>query len=135
MIAFSPYLNEWCRMIAGLDGLRFQHWQTELRADGVLVLSFDRAGAPVNTFAQDVLIELDTLIERLALDPPKGLVLRSAKASGFIAGADIKEFQTFDAKGTVGDAIRRGQQTFQRLAELPCPTVAAIHGFCMGVGT
>ncbi|HEY5849857.1 MAG TPA: 3-hydroxyacyl-CoA dehydrogenase NAD-binding domain-containing protein [Lysobacter sp.] len=122
-------------MIAGLDGLRFQHWQTELRADGVLVLSFDRAGAPVNTFAQDVLIELDTLLERLALDPPKGLVLRSAKASGFIAGADIKEFQAFDAKGTVGDAIRRGQQTFQRLAELPCPTVAAIHGFCMGGGT
>ena len=99
------------------------------------MLSFDRAGAPVNTFAQDVLIELDALLERLALDPPKGLVIRSAKASGFIAGADIKEFQAFDAKGTVGDAIRRGQQVFQRLAELPCPTVAAIHGFCMGGGT
>jgi 3-hydroxyacyl-CoA dehydrogenase/enoyl-CoA hydratase/3-hydroxybutyryl-CoA epimerase len=122
-------------MIAGLDGLRFQHWQTEQRPDGVLVLSFDKAGSPVNTFSQDVLIELDALLERLALDPPKGLVLRSAKASGFIAGADIKEFQSFDAKGTVGDAIRRGQQVFQRLAELPCPTVAAIHGFCMGGGT
>lgn len=122
-------------MIAGLDGLRFQHWQTEQRPDGVLVLSFDRAGTPVNTFSQDVLIELDALLERLALDPPKGLVLRSAKASGFIAGADIKEFQSFDAKGTVADAIRRGQQVFQRLAELPCPTVAAIHGFCMGGGT
>lgn len=122
-------------MIAGLDGLRFQHWQTELRPDGVLVLSFDKAGAPVNTFSQDVLIELDTLLERLALDPPKGLVLRSAKATGFIAGADIREFQSFDVKGTIGDAIRRGQQTFQRLAELPFPTVAAIHGFCMGGGT
>ena len=122
-------------MMAGLDGLRFQHWQTELREDGVLLLSFDRAGSSVNTFGQDVLIELDALLERLALDPPKGVVLRSAKASGFIAGADIKEFQTFDEKGTVGDAIRRGQQVFQRLAELPCPTVAAIHGFCMGGGT
>ncbi|HEY5781364.1 MAG TPA: 3-hydroxyacyl-CoA dehydrogenase NAD-binding domain-containing protein [Lysobacter sp.] len=122
-------------MIAGLDGLRFQHWQTEQRPDGILVLSFDRAGTPVNTFSQDVLIELDALLERLALDPPKGLVLRSAKATGFVAGADIKEFQSFDAKGTVGDAIRRGQQVFQRLAELPCPSVAAIHGFCMGGGT
>ncbi|WP_206861072.1 3-hydroxyacyl-CoA dehydrogenase NAD-binding domain-containing protein [Lysobacter changpingensis] len=122
-------------MTAGFDGLRFQHWQTELRPDGVLLLSFDKAGTPVNTFSQDVLIELDTLIERLALDPPKGVVLRSAKTSGFIAGADIREFQAFDEKGTVGDAIRRGQQTFQRLAELPCPTVAAIHGFCMGGGT
>ncbi|MFD1298636.1 3-hydroxyacyl-CoA dehydrogenase NAD-binding domain-containing protein [Lysobacter gummosus] len=121
--------------LPAFDGLRARHWHTELREDGVLVLSFDREGSPVNTFAQEVLIELDGLLERLALDPPKGLVLRSAKASGFIAGADIKEFQAFDEKGTVGDAIRRGQQVFQRLAELPCPTVAAIHGFCMGGGT
>jgi len=122
-------------MIAGLDGLRLQHWKLEQRDGGVVVLSFDRAGSSVNTFAQDVLIELDSLLERLALDPPKGLVLRSAKTSGFIAGADIKEFAQFDAKGNVNDAIRRGQQVFQRIAELPCPTVAAIHGFCMGGGT
>jgi len=122
-------------MIAGLDGLRLQHWKLEQRDDGVVVLSFDRAGASVNTFAQEVLIELDGLLERLALDPPTGMVLRSAKTSGFIAGADIKEFAEFDARGNVNDAIRRGQQVFQRLAELPFPTVAAIHGFCMGGGT
>lgn len=122
-------------MIEGLDGLRFSHWQAEARPDGVVVLSFDRAGESVNTFAQDVLIELDAFLERIALDPPKGLVIRSAKAKGFIAGADIREFQQFDEKGTIGDSIRRGQQVFQRLAELPCPTVSAIHGFCMGGGT
>jgi len=122
-------------MIAGLDGLRFSHWQVEQRPDGVLVLSFDRAGESVNTFGQEVLIELDALLERLALDPPKGLVLRSAKDKGFIAGADIREFAEFDRKGTIADSIRRGQQAFQRLAELPCPTVSAIHGFCMGGGT
>ncbi|TWI03497.1 3-hydroxyacyl-CoA dehydrogenase/enoyl-CoA hydratase/3-hydroxybutyryl-CoA epimerase [Luteimonas cucumeris] len=122
-------------MIEGLDGLRFSHWQAEARPDGVVVLSFDRAGESVNTFAQDVLIELDAFLERIALDPPKGLVIRSAKEKGFIAGADIREFQAFDEKGTIGDSIRRGQQAFQRLAELPCPTVAAIHGFCMGGGT
>ena len=122
-------------MIAGLDGLRFSHWQVDLRPDGILVLSFDRAGESVNTFAQDVLLELDSLLERLALDPPKGLVLRSAKDKGFIAGADIREFAEFDRKGTIADSIRRGQQVFQRLADLPCPTVSAIHGFCMGGGT
>lgn len=122
-------------MIAGLDGLRFSHWHAEQRPDGVVLLTFDRSGESVNTFAQDVLVELDTLLERLALDPPRALVLRSGKARGFIAGADIREFAEFDAKGTIGDSIRRGQQVFQRLAELPCPTVAAIHGFCMGGGT
>lgn len=119
----------------GLDGLRLRHWKTELRHDGVLVLSFDREGESANTFGQDVLIELDTLIERIALEPPKGMILRSAKEKGFIAGADIREFQEFDRKGTIGDSIRRGQMLFQRIAELPFPTVSAIHGFCMGGGT
>ena len=121
-------------MLAGLDGLRFSHWRAET-ADGIVVLSFDRAGQSVNTLSQEVLLELDAIVERLSLDPPKGLVIRSAKPAGFIAGADIREFQTFDAKGTVADALRRGQQVFQRLAELRCPTVAAIHGHCMGGGT
>lgn len=122
-------------MAANFDGLRFSHWQTELRSDGIVVLSFDRQGASVNAFSQDALVELSDLLERLAIDPPKGVVLRSAKASGFIAGADLKEFQEFDRRGTVNDAIRRGQSVFQKLAELPCPTVSAIHGFCMGGGT
>ena len=122
-------------MIAGLDGLRFQHWQVELRHDGALVLSLDRADASVNALSQQVLFELGEIVERLGIDPPRAVVFRSAKANGFIAGADIREFQQFDAKGTVGDAIFRGQQVFQRIAELPCPTAAAIHGFCMGGGT
>ena len=122
-------------MLAGFDGLRFSHWVPEIRDDGVVVLSFDRAGTSVNAFSQDALIELGDLIERIAIDPPKAVVIRSAKHSGFIAGADLKEFQEYDRKGTINDAIRRGQATFQKLAELPCPTVAAIHGFCMGGGT
>ncbi|MET0289850.1 MAG: 3-hydroxyacyl-CoA dehydrogenase NAD-binding domain-containing protein [Pseudoxanthomonas sp.] len=122
-------------MTASFDGLRFSHWKTAQREDGVVVLSLDRAETSVNALSQDVLIELGDLVERLAIDPPKGVVIASAKPSGFIAGADLKEFQEFDRRGTVNDAIRRGQATFQKLAELPCPTVAAIHGFCMGGGT
>ena len=42
----------------GFDGLRLRHWKPERRDDGVLVLYFDRADAPVNAFSQDALIEL-----------------------------------------------------------------------------
>lgn len=119
----------------GFDGLRLRHWRPELRADGSLVLRFDRADAPVNAFSQEALVELAQALERIALEPPKALVVASGKASGFIAGADLKEFQEFDRKGTVNDAIRRGQDVFQTLATLRIPTVAAIHGFCMGGGT
>ena len=122
-------------MLPGFDGLRFSHWQATRRDDGVVVLALDRQGAPVNALSQDVLVELGEIAERLAIDPPKGVVFVSAKSSGFIAGADLKEFQAFDRRGTVEDAIRRGQAVFQQVAELPCPTAVAIHGFCMGGGT
>jgi len=117
------------------DGLRFRHWKHELRADRVLVMSLDRADASANTLAREVLEELDSALERIGIEKPAGVVFRSAKAAGFIAGADIKEFVEFDARGTVMESIRYGQQVFQRIAELPCPTVAAIHGHCMGGGT
>jgi 3-hydroxyacyl-CoA dehydrogenase/enoyl-CoA hydratase/3-hydroxybutyryl-CoA epimerase len=122
-------------MLSGFDGLRFNHWHTELREDGIAVLSLDRKDSPVNAMSQDVLLELGDIVERLAIDPPKGVVIRSTKPAGFIAGADLKEFQEFDRRGTVNDAIRRGQTVYQKLAELPCPTVAAIHGHCLGGGT
>ena len=117
------------------DGLRFNHWQTERRPDGILVLTLDRADNSVNALAQVVLDELDQILERVAIEKPAGVVIRSGKAAGFVPGADLTEFQTFDQRGVVLEAIQRGQNVFQRLAELPCPTVVAIHGHCMGGGT
>ncbi len=117
------------------DGLRFVHWKHDVRADRVLVLTLDRAESGVNTLAQPVLAELEQIIERIAIEKPSLVVINSGKAAGFIAGADIREFVEFDRQGRVMEAIRFGQQVFQKLAELPCPTVAAIHGHCMGGGT
>jgi len=117
------------------DGLRFNHWRAETREDRVVVLSFDRADSSVNTFARAALEELEQIVERIAIEKPKGLVILSAKASGFVAGADISEFKVYHERGTVFESIRFGQNVFQKLADLPCPSVAAIHGFCMGGGT
>jgi 3-hydroxyacyl-CoA dehydrogenase/enoyl-CoA hydratase/3-hydroxybutyryl-CoA epimerase len=117
------------------DGLRLIHWQAERRPDGILLLTLNRADGNVNALGQAVLDELDAMLERIELEPPKGIVVRSGKQAGFVPGADIREFQGFDAKGTVFDAIRRGQLVFERLARLRCPTVAAIHGHCLGGGT
>ncbi len=117
------------------EGLRFQHWQPERDADRIVVLTLDRAGATVNAMNRAVLDELAEIVERLSFDPPGGVVIRSGKAAGFVAGADIREFQGFAAQGTVQDAIENGQNVLQRLARLPCATVAAIHGHCMGGGT
>ncbi len=117
------------------DGLRFRHWQPKRRPDGVVVLTLDRADQNVNALSREVLDELDSLVERIAIEKPKAVVFRSGKAAGFIPGADIKTFEELDKKDLIYDWIRLGQLVFQKVAELPCPTVAAIHGHCMGGGT
>ncbi|MBI2396399.1 MAG: enoyl-CoA hydratase/isomerase family protein [Xanthomonadales bacterium] len=116
------------------QGLRPRHWTFELAGDRVLTLLLDRAGESVNSLSREVLEELDALIERIRIEPPRAVILRSAKAAGFIAGADVREFRAFAERGETLDAIRRGHRVFARLAALPMPTVAAIHGHCMGGG-
>jgi len=122
-------------LLSGLDGLRFSHWQVQCGGEGVVVLNLDRSQSTLNTLSQAVLLELEALIERLAMDPPRGVIVRSNKASGFIAGADLQEFQQLDRLGQVNDALVRGQNVLQKLAELPCPTVTLIDGHCLGGGT
>jgi 3-hydroxyacyl-CoA dehydrogenase/enoyl-CoA hydratase/3-hydroxybutyryl-CoA epimerase len=116
------------------EGLRFRHWRPERDADGIVVLTLDRADLSVNALGRSVLDELQEIVERLSFEPPQGLVIRSGKPA-FVVGADLNEFATYEASGTVLDTIEYGQRVFQQLARLACPTVAAIHGACMGGGT
>jgi 3-hydroxyacyl-CoA dehydrogenase/enoyl-CoA hydratase/3-hydroxybutyryl-CoA epimerase len=117
------------------EGLRFQHWHPVQGDDGIVVLALNRAGSSVNALSRVVLDELAEIVERLSFEPPKGVVIRSSKAAGFVVGADLKEFAGYEKSGGVFDAIENGQRVFQQLARLRCPTVAAIHGHCMGGGT
>ncbi|AND68282.1 3-hydroxyacyl-CoA dehydrogenase [Dyella thiooxydans] len=103
--------------------------------NGVVTLSLDRAGSSANAISRAVLDELEQIVERLAIEKPAGVIIHSAKASGFAVGADIREFVNYAAQGTVRENIEHGQRVFEQLARLPCPTVAAIHGACMGGGT
>ena len=70
------------------------NWRIERDADGIAWLGFDRAGASTNVLSGQVMAELGEHLKQLAAQLPKGLVIYSAKQSGFIAGADIKEFTT-----------------------------------------
>ncbi|HET9485087.1 MAG TPA: enoyl-CoA hydratase-related protein, partial [Xanthomonadales bacterium] len=123
------------RSDAMFEGLRFRHWRHESGPDGIVVLTLDREGTSANALGREVLDELGRLVERIAIDPPKGVVIRSGKAGSFIVGADLNEFEQFARTGEVIEAIQRGHRVFDALEALRCPTVAAIHGACMGGGT
>ncbi len=102
--------------------------------DGIAWLLFDRANASANTLSADVIEELDTILAALESQRPTGLVVRSAKKSGFIAGADVNEFRGATDPGAVETAIGRAHAVIDRLEALKVPTVAVIHGFCLGGG-
>ncbi len=117
------------------EGLRFNHWKTSLDDSGIVTLTLDRANSSVNALSREVLDELGQMVERLSIEKPAGVLIHSAKPGGFAVGADIKEFVEYARQGTVLQNIENGQRVFEALARLPCPTVAAVHGACMGGGT
>ncbi|TAM64597.1 MAG: 3-hydroxyacyl-CoA dehydrogenase [Rhodanobacter sp.] len=116
------------------EGLRFNHWKTSEGDDGVVVLSLDRADSSVNAISRAVLDELEQIVERLAIEKPTGVIVHSAKPSGFAVGADIKAFVEYARNDSVLENIEHGQHVYEALARLPCPTVAAVHGACLGGG-
>jgi 3-hydroxyacyl-CoA dehydrogenase / enoyl-CoA hydratase / 3-hydroxybutyryl-CoA epimerase len=111
-----------------------RNWSLEKDADGIAWLSFDKPATSANVLSSGVLIELDSHLAALEQSPPRALVVLSAKKSGFIAGADIREFTGVTDADSGYVLISRGQQVLNRLAALPFSTVAAIHGFALGGG-
>jgi len=102
--------------------------------DGIAWLALDKANASANTLSEDVLAELDDVLAHLERDLPKGLVLRSAKPKGFIAGADIGEFRGMTDAAAVETRLTAAHAVVDRLDRLAVPTVAVVHGYCLGGG-
>jgi 3-hydroxyacyl-CoA dehydrogenase/enoyl-CoA hydratase/3-hydroxybutyryl-CoA epimerase len=112
-----------------------RHFRIEAGPGDALTVWMDVAGKPVNIFWDEVLAELDSLIadwERGAHHSPA--IIRSAKSKGFCAGADLKRIAAFQSADEVEAFLRQGQQVFGRLERLRRPTVAVIHGHCLGGG-
>jgi 3-hydroxyacyl-CoA dehydrogenase/enoyl-CoA hydratase/3-hydroxybutyryl-CoA epimerase len=111
-----------------------QHWRLETDAERIAWLTFDLQGSSTNTLGSAPMRELNDRIAEIEAAQPRAVILRSAKENGFVAGADISEFGGLKDLEQSYRLVRSGQQVFDRLAALPMPTVAAIHGFALGGG-
>ncbi len=109
-------------------------WSMQRDGDDIVWLTADKPGTSTNVLSSRVLRELDALLDAIASPAPRGVVVLSGKKSGFIAGADIKAFSDITSPESGYRLVHAGQQVFDRLEALPCPTVAAIHGFALGGG-
>jgi 3-hydroxyacyl-CoA dehydrogenase / enoyl-CoA hydratase / 3-hydroxybutyryl-CoA epimerase len=114
------------------QGLR--HWRRRRDQDDIEWILLDKRDTSTNTLDEEVLGELESVLKDLDGVRPKGLVLRSAKINGFVAGAEIGEFHGLRDRSAVEDRIRRGHAVLDRLERFPVPTIALIHGFCLGGG-
>ena len=115
-----------------------RHWQFRIDVEGIGWLTVDTPTSPVNTLSREAIVDLSRFVEAFealaASGELTGVVLLSGKESGFIAGADVSEFDEMADPGVLVAALERAHALFNRIEALKVPMVAAIHGFCLGGG-
>src|ERR1700744_3905003 len=116
------------------DDAPYKNFKLTQDADGIAWLLFDRADSSANTLSADVMAEFEQVLSAREAQAPAGIVIRSAKPSGFIAGADVNAFRGASDPATVETMMAQAHLVTDRLEALKIPTVAVIHGFCLGGG-
>lgn len=115
-----------------------KHWSFSRDIENIGWLTINTPGAPVNTLSREAIMELEGLVARFEelaqTGELEGVVLLSGKDSGFIAGADVSEFDAMSDFSVLPEALRRTHALFARIEKLKIPMVAGIHGFCLGGG-
>ena len=111
-----------------------KHWQLITEESGIVLAVLDKAGESANSLSAEVMAEFGQILDQFDKQPPKGLIIRSGKEAGFIAGADIEEFSQLDTVEKGRALVARGWELFNRLAALPYPTLALVRGHCLGGG-
>jgi 3-hydroxyacyl-CoA dehydrogenase/enoyl-CoA hydratase/3-hydroxybutyryl-CoA epimerase len=98
----------------------------------IATLTLDQPGRPVVVIEQALLEQLDATLDSLPGDLD-GFVLASAADRAFVAGADLKAIMALNDE-QLHTYLEFGARVFQRIADLPCPTAAAIHSTALGGG-
>ncbi len=98
----------------------------------IATLTLDQPGRPVVVIDQTLLEQLDATLDQLPADID-GFILASAADRAFIAGADLKAIMAMTDE-ELHTYLELGARVFKRIADLPCPTAAAIHSVALGGG-
>lgn len=103
--------------------------------DGIAELVFDAPGS-VNKLDTATVASLSQALDVLEKQTElRGLMLRSTKAA-FIVGADITEFLgLFQVPAAqLSEWLHFANSVFNRLEDLPVPTLSAVNGYALGGG-
>jgi 3-hydroxyacyl-CoA dehydrogenase/enoyl-CoA hydratase/3-hydroxybutyryl-CoA epimerase len=110
----------------------------EIDADDIGWITFDDPERPHNVLDEAVMRRLGAVLDEARAagreNRARVVVIRSAKPGSFIAGADVDEIATIEDPTEAETKVRLGQAIFNDVSTLAVPTVAAIHGVCLGGG-
>jgi 3-hydroxyacyl-CoA dehydrogenase/enoyl-CoA hydratase/3-hydroxybutyryl-CoA epimerase len=110
-------------------------WRWERDTGAVRILWFDQPGRSQNVLDPTTFDELEArLIEVERDSSATGVVIKSAKPAGFCAGVDIPSMLECETSAEVEAFLGRGLNVLDHLSRLTVPTVAVIHGICVGGG-
>lgn len=108
--------------------------------DGIITLTMDAPGAPVNTMNETFEKDVRETVEKLEAEIAggadiKGIILTSAKKT-FFAGGDIKAMSQVGPEDAqrMFDSVQHMKESLRRIEKLPVPVVAAINGAALGGG-
>ena len=106
---------------------------THVDADGIATILIDQPDQKVNVMSMAFIEDLERAVDGLRPDL-KGVIVASGKQDQFVAGADLEELLRATNPEEATGQIRRLHRVFNRLADLPYPSVAAINGPALGGG-
>jgi enoyl-CoA hydratase len=103
-------------------------------ARGVATIAIDNSSR-MNAMTAAMWEALPSAVARIQAKPEiRVLIVRGEGTRAFSAGADISEFDTARAGATVHRYDELNHNAFDALANCTKPTIAMIHGFCLGGG-
>ena len=112
--------------------MSFQTLFTKLE-DHTLIITINRPDK-LNALNQQVMHDLDAVMDRVYKFPEiKSVIITGAGLKSFVAGADIKEFESL-SKEDAESIAKRGQAVFSKIAHSPKPVVACVNGYALGGG-
>ena len=104
-------------------------------SDGVGIVWIDQPNKKVNVLNTDSIPEFSALMGEITKNRDiRAIVVASGKENCFIAGADIDMLDTVTTATEGAKISAQGQAAMNKLASMPIPVVAAIHGDCLGGG-
>ncbi|WP_246018223.1 3-hydroxyacyl-CoA dehydrogenase NAD-binding domain-containing protein [Pelagibacterium montanilacus] len=120
------------------DAAHAPNWTVSTDIENIVWLTLSVEKSSVNVLSREVIGELETIVADLEAKAKSGSIagvgILSGKPTGFVAGADISEFDDMSEPATLTEALRRTHALLQRIEDFPVPVVAGISGFCMGGG-